>query len=115
VSSNVGLSIQASDPNATLEVQVFDGDGALSSDAADFAPGELRLRGERQGGGSGRAYSIVVTATDAVGDMAFSTCTVVAPHDQSAASLAAVEQQAADAEAYYRASHTAPPGYVLLG
>jgi hypothetical protein len=112
---NVGLSVQVSDPNATLEVHVFADDGARPSDAADFAPGSLRLRGERHGGGGGRVYLIVVKATDASGDVAFSTCTVVVPHDQSAASLAAVEQQAADAEAYYRASHTAPAGYVLLG
>jgi hypothetical protein len=112
---NVGLNVQVSDPNATVTVQVFADDGALPADAADLAPGTLRLRGERQGGGSGRVYLIVVKATDAAGDVAFSVCTVVVPHDQSADALAAVEQQAADAAAYYQAFQTAPPGYALLG
>jgi hypothetical protein len=112
---NVGLSVQVSDPNATVTVQVFANDDALASDAADLAPGRLRLRSQRQGGGSGRVYLIVVTATDAAGDVATSVCTVVVPHDQSAHSQAAVEQQAADAEAYFQAFHAAPPGYRLLG
>jgi hypothetical protein len=111
---NVGLSVQVSDPNATVTVQVFANDDALPSDAADFAPGKLRLRSDRQGG-SGRVYLIVVKATNAAGDVADNVCTVVVPHDQSADALAAVEQQAADAEAYYRAFQTAPPGYRLLG
>jgi hypothetical protein len=112
---NVGLSVQVSDPSAAVTVQVFADDGALSSDAADLAPGQLRLRSDRQGGGSGRVYLIVVTATDAAGDVASSVCTVVVPHDHSAGALAAVEQQAADAEAYFLAFHTAPPGYRPLG
>jgi len=112
---NVGLSVQVSDPNATVTVQVYANDDALPSDAADLAPGRLRLRSQRQGSGSGRVYLIVVTATDAAGNVAVSECTVVAPHDHSAHSQAAVEQQAADAEAYFQAFHTAPPGYRLLG
>jgi hypothetical protein len=112
---NVGLSVQVSDPSATISVQVFANDDALPADAADLAPGTLRLRGERQGDGSGRVYLIVVTATDAAGDVAVGVCTVVVPHDQSADALAAVEQQAADAEAYFLAFHTAPPGYRPLG
>ena len=112
---NVGLSVQVSDPNATVTVQVFANDDALPADAADLAPGQLRLRGERQGGGSGRVYLVVVQATDAAGDVAFSVCTVVVPHDQSADALAAVEEQAADAAAFYQASQTAAAGYRLLG
>jgi hypothetical protein len=112
---NVGLSVQVSDPNATISVQVFANDDALPADAAGFAPGTLQLRDERQGGGGGRVYLIVVTATDAAGDVAVSVCTVVVPHDHGADALAAVEQQAADAEAYFLAFHTAPPGYRPLG
>jgi probable HAF family extracellular repeat protein len=112
---NVGLSVQVSDPKATLQVQVFANDNARASDAADLDPSTLRLRSDRQGDGSGRVYLIVVTATDAAGDVAFGVCTVVVPHDQSAGALSAVEQQAADAEAYFQAIHTAPPGYALLG
>jgi hypothetical protein len=112
---NVGLSVQVSDPNATVTMQVFANDGARSADAADLAPGKLRLRGERQGGGRGRVYLIVVQATDAAGDVAVGVCTVVVPHDQSADALAAVDQQAADAAAYFQTFVTAPPGYALLG
>jgi hypothetical protein len=112
---NVGLRVQVSDPSATISVQVFANDDALASDAADLAPGTLRLRGDRQGGGDGRVYLVVVTATDAAGDVAVGVCTVVVPHDQSAGALAAVEQQAAEAEAYFRAFRTAPPGYRPLG
>jgi predicted outer membrane repeat protein len=112
---NVGLSVQVSDPKATVTVQVFADDGAVPADAADLAPGTLRLRGDRQGGGSGRVYLVVVTATDALGDTATSACTVVVPHDHSTRALAAVEQQAADAAAYFLAFHTAPPGYRPLG
>jgi hypothetical protein len=112
---NVGLSVEVSDPNATLQVQVFANDGANSDDAADLAAGELRLRSARQGGGSGRVYLIVVTATDAAGNTAVSVCTVVVPHDHSPGSLAAVEQQATYAGDFYLAMHTAPPGYALLG
>jgi hypothetical protein len=112
---NVGLSVQVSDPNATISVQVFADDSASPADAADLAPGQLRLRADRQGDGSGRVYLIVVTATDAFGDTASSVCTVVVPHDQSADALAAVEQRAVDAAAYFLAFHTAPPGYRPLG
>ena len=112
---NVGLSVQVSDPNATVTVQVYANDEALPSDAADLAPGRLRLRSQRQGSGSGRVYLIVVTATDAAGNVAVSVCTVVVPHDQSADALAAVNEQAADAAAYYQSFQTAPPGYRPLG
>jgi hypothetical protein len=112
---NVGLSVQVSDPSTTVTVQVFANDDALASDAAEFAPGQLRLRGDRQGGGSGRVYLIVVQATDAAGDVAFGVCTVVVPHDHGADALAAVDQQAADAAAYFQTFGTAPPGYALLG
>jgi hypothetical protein len=112
---NVGLSVQVSDPNATVTVQVYANDDALPADAADLAPGTLRLRADRQGDGNGRVYLIVVKATDAAGDVAFRVCTVVVPHDQSADALAAVNQQAAAAVAHYQAFQTAPPGYRLLG
>src|SRR5262249_47277359 len=46
---NVGLSVQVSDPNATVTVQVYANDNADTSDAADIAPDALRLRATRQG------------------------------------------------------------------
>jgi hypothetical protein len=102
-------------PDATLQVQVYGNDQAATSDAADVGPDTLRLRAERQGGGSGRVYLIVTQATGASGNVGFDTCTVVVPHDQSPQALAAVRAQPAAAEAFYRQFHSAPPGYVQLG
>jgi hypothetical protein len=59
-------------------------------------------------------YLIVVTATNS-GGASFDVCAVVVPHDHSPGSIASVQQQAADAEVYYREHQTAPPGYHLLG
>src|SRR5262249_8606294 len=111
---NVGLSVKVSDPNATVTVQVYGNDGANPSDAADIAPGTLRLRADRQGSGSGRVYLIVVTATNS-GGTGFDVCTVVVPHARSPEALAAVHAAAAAAEAFYRQFRTAPPGFSLLG
>jgi hypothetical protein len=50
-------------------------------------PGEftalLRLRAERDGGGDGRTYTLVVTGVDAAGNSAVASCTVVVPHDRA--------------------------------
>jgi hypothetical protein len=45
----------------------------------------LDLRAERTGGGNGRWYTLVYSATDASGNVAYDTVTVQVPHDQSAA------------------------------
>jgi hypothetical protein len=111
---NVGLSVDVQPPDATVQVQVYANDNANASDAADVGPGTLELRAARHGHGSGRVYLIVVTATSG-GETAFDVCTVVVPHDQSPASVARVQAEAAGAEAYYREFQTAPPGYSLLG
>jgi sugar lactone lactonase YvrE len=111
---NVGLTVSVDPPDATLNVSVYADDNASSSDAADIAPDTLRLRAERQGKGDGRVYLIVATATNTAGT-SFDVCTVAVPHNQSPGSIAAVQQQAADAEAYYQEFQTAPPGFGLLG
>jgi hypothetical protein len=111
---NVELSVNVDPPDATLHLVVYANDNATPSDAADIAPDTLRLRAERQGDGDGRVYLIVATATNAAGT-SFDVCTVTVPHDQSAESIDAVQQQAADADAYYRQFQTAPPGFGLLG
>jgi probable HAF family extracellular repeat protein len=111
---NVGLGVDVKPADATLHLQVYANDGATAADA-DIGPGTLLLRAERQGGGQGRVYLIVATATDAAGQSGFDVCTVVVPHDQSDASLAAVQAAAAAAESYYREFQAAPTGYALLG
>ena len=112
---NVGLGVGVNPTGATLHLRVYANDEATAADAAKIASGTLQLRAERQGGGEGRVYLIVVTATNASKQKGFDVCTVVVPHDRSAASLAAVKAEAAAAEAYYRDHHTAPTGYDLLG
>jgi hypothetical protein len=123
---NVGLAASATDncpgPIA-ISVQVFSdesedapGDGHFSPDAKDIAPGTLRLRSERFGDSDGRVYLIVTTATDASGNEGHSCATVVVPHDQSAASIASVNAQAAAASAYCAANNGGvPPGFVTIG
>jgi hypothetical protein len=123
---NVGLAATATDncpgPIA-ISVQVFSdesedapGDTHFSPDAKDIAPGTLRLRSERFGHSDGRVYLIVTTATDTSGNKGHSCATVVVPHDQSAASIASVNAQAAAASAFCQAHDgSVPPGFVMIG
>ena len=43
---------------------------------------ELRLRSERVGKGSGRTYTVVITATDASGNQSIASVEIKAPHDK---------------------------------
>jgi len=122
---NVGLSATASDncPGVVVSVAVFGdendeeptGDGVHSPDAKDIAPGTLRLRAERKGDGDGRVYLIIVTATDAAGNVSRCCRTVTVARDQSKGSVASVAAQAAAARAYCEQNGTAPPGYFVIG
>jgi hypothetical protein len=122
---NVGLSASATDncPGTTISVAVFGdendeegtGDGTFSPDAKDIALGTLRLRSERKGDGDGRVYLIIVTATDAAGNVSRCCRTVTVTLDQSKASIASVAAQAAAARAYCEQNGTAPPGYFVIG
>ncbi|MFN0139655.1 MAG: VWA domain-containing protein, partial [Pyrinomonadaceae bacterium] len=61
------------------------GDGNTESDIEDAEFGtddrQFSLRAERSGTGSGRVYTITYRATDAAGNSALATATVIVPHD----------------------------------
>ncbi|MBI4530150.1 MAG: DUF5011 domain-containing protein [Candidatus Latescibacteria bacterium] len=107
---NVGLNASASDacdPNPTINVAVYGdeddeeptGDGNHSPDAKNIGLNTLRLRSERKGNADGRVYLIVVTATDASGNVGHSCSTVVVSHGKSGAAVSSVNAQAAAAQA----------------
>jgi CSLREA domain-containing protein len=123
---NVGLSVSATDNSGgtpSIQVVVFSNEsdlapdsGNFSPDAANIAPGTLRLRAERMGSGDGRVYLIVVTATDASSNVSHACVTVVVPQNQSAAALSTIAAQAAAASQYCEAHNgTPPPGFVPVG
>ena len=61
-------------------------------------------------------YLIVTTATDMTGNTAHCCSTVVVTHDQSKASIASVNAQAAAARADRESNGGAPPpGFVKVG
>ncbi|HEX7899972.1 MAG TPA: Ig-like domain-containing protein, partial [Planctomycetota bacterium] len=111
---DVGLRISASDSSGTprISIAVFSdeddedktGDGKHSPDAvvlptAGVGRVPLFLRAEREGDRDGRTYLILITATDPLGNSSFHCCTVIVPDNQSPASVARAEAQAALAEA----------------
>ncbi|HZM90290.1 MAG TPA: hypothetical protein VFF31_27475, partial [Blastocatellia bacterium] len=110
-------------PGVTTSVAVFGdendeeatGDGNHSPDAKDIAAGTLRLRAERKGNGDGRVYLIIVTATDASGNVSRCCRTVTVAQSQSKASVASVAAQAAAARLFCEQNGTAPPGYFVIG
>jgi len=123
-----GTVRDACDPNPVVTIQVFSdeedevptGDGNFSPDAKpghSFAPNllPLRLRTERSGGGDGRVYLILVTATDSSGNVGHACGTVVVPHSQSSAAKRSVQSQAAAALAHCARTRTAPAGFVPVG
>jgi hypothetical protein len=62
------------------------GDGDTAGDIAGAATGSddrsFSVRAERAGNGPGRTYTVVYEATDASGNTAQATATVVVPHDK---------------------------------
>jgi hypothetical protein len=122
---SVGYSIASSDPcasNPSISVAVYsnepdlgaDFDNQFSPDATGFASGQLRLRSERSESSQGRVYLIVATGTDQFGNHSTDCRTVVVSHDQSRASVSAIQKQAADALATCRTG-ALPPGFVAVG
>ncbi len=58
------------------------GDGHTTNDFRVEENGEIYVRAERSGKGTGRTYTITCTATDVSGNSATATATVTVPHDQ---------------------------------
>jgi trimeric autotransporter adhesin len=58
-------------------------DGNIDPDWIIVDDHHLQLRAERSGRGSGRTYTITVTATDAAGNKASAATTVIVPHDKA--------------------------------
>ncbi|MEK6589648.1 MAG: hypothetical protein AABZ11_03130 [Nitrospinota bacterium] len=57
------------------------GDGDTAPDIV-ITGGNVQLRSERSGGGSGRIYTLLATATDKAGNATTDTCSCIVPHDQ---------------------------------
>jgi hypothetical protein len=124
---NVGLTFSATDNCSSpplVQVMVFGdeddetatGDGNHAPDAKNIAANTLRLRSERKGDSDGRVYLIVIKATDSSGNVGTCCSTVVVPHDQSGASIASANAQAAAAQAFCQSHGGAPPpGFFVIG
>ena len=82
------------DPNPTVVLTAIEsneaangrGDGNTNPDIHGADVGsedyEFELRAERAGGGDGRVYTVIYTASDISGNTASDTATVIVPHDQ---------------------------------
>lgn len=118
---NAGFTVSATDNGPgpiTLSYAVFSDEddtapGSMSPDAKDIAPSTLRLRADRDANGNGRVYLVIVTATDAAANTSYSCLTAVAPKSQSAASIAAVNAEAAAAGT--PCTGAAPAGWFVVG
>jgi hypothetical protein len=111
---NVGLSVDVTPPDATLQLLVYGNDHASSSDVRDIAPDTLQVRAARQLLGTGRVYLVVAEAT-ILGGTSFDVTSVVVPRFNTPDDIASVQLQALGAETWYRLFQTAPPGFHLLG
>jgi len=126
---NVGLNATATDNSGTpvqIRVAVFGDENdetptkqnvLHSPDAKDIGPNNtLRLRAERVEANDGRVYLIVVTATDASGNVSRSYHTVVVPKSNKQANIDSVNAQAAAAVSYAQTHNGAPPpDYFVIG
>lgn len=81
-------SVMSDEPDNEVGV----GDGNTVDDIQGVSAGTddvmFQLRSERQGGGDGRTYTVVYTATDCSGNTASDTSYVLVPHDQGGAAFA---------------------------
>ncbi|MBU6399044.1 MAG: HYR domain-containing protein [Verrucomicrobia bacterium] len=110
-----GIQVFSNEADIPSDTHDAAGDDRFSPDATDLQNGEVVLRSERLGGGPGRVYLIVVTVTDALGQVAASDQTVVVPASQSAANVALVNTLAAQADAYFKTNGVPPLNFVPVG
>ncbi|HTM43638.1 MAG TPA: hypothetical protein VL137_01715 [Polyangiaceae bacterium] len=75
-------SVTSNEPSDDL------GDGHTAPDIQFDGCGNVQLRSERQGGGTGRVYTLNVRAEDPAGNVALGSCQVLVPHDQSGKPMA---------------------------
>lgn len=75
------LSIYSDEP----EDATGRGDGATLDDIVILDDQTFKVRAERQGAGNGRVYGVEFKVADPSGGVAFGTCFVTVPHDQSGA------------------------------
>jgi hypothetical protein len=83
ISASDGLSGLVSAPTVTVvsnEPDTGTGDGDLRGDIV-IAGGEVQIRAERAGSGTGRVYTITATAIDRAGNSTQQTTTCRVPHD----------------------------------
>ena len=72
----VALSVSSNEPvNGT-------GDGNTAPDWQIVNEHLVRLRAERAGNGTGRVYTITITATDSAGESSSADVAVSVPHDR---------------------------------
>lgn len=69
-----GLSVTSNEPINGA------GDGNTAPDWEVVSANLVRLRAERAGGGSGRIYTVTITATDAAGQATQSSVAITVPH-----------------------------------
>jgi hypothetical protein len=78
ITMNEGEETNTYDPNYDSTV----GDGHTLNDIHIDENGDIYLRAERSGTGTGRIYTIIYTVTDASSNSASASATVTVPHDQ---------------------------------
>ena len=83
------VNLQSITTNEGGETNTYDplydstvGDGHTTDDIRVDANGDIYLRAERSGTGTGRIYTIIYTATDASGNSASAGATVTVPRNQ---------------------------------
>jgi uncharacterized repeat protein (TIGR01451 family) len=74
--AKVTLSVTSNEPANGL------GDGDTGPDWEVVGPNAVRLRAERSARGSGRVYTITITATDSAGNASTQTVNVTVPHNR---------------------------------